>query len=172
MKINYGKIIAYWLLLIWSIITVLWLTGCATPNPKKQKKHYDKFIHYGGKIDTVKQTITKEVLVKGKDGKDSLVYVEIECDVPTPKIEYRDRWHTKIEYKLDKARMYHFEKMEKLRNRANKSNNRTQTKVIQEQTKQIAIQHKADKIKALTGLILALCLILALVAGIVLMIKR
>jgi hypothetical protein len=85
MKIDYGKILAYWLLLIWSIITVLWLTSCSTPNPKKQKKHYDKFLYYGGKIDTVKQTITKEILVKGKDGKDSLIYVQIECDVPTPK---------------------------------------------------------------------------------------
>jgi uncharacterized membrane protein YdcZ (DUF606 family) len=90
---------------------LLSLNSCATPNPKKQKKHYDKFIYYGGKIDTVKQTVTKEVLVKGKDGKDSLIYVEIECDVPTPKIEYKDRWHIK---RMDKQERDSLKQVERI----------------------------------------------------------
>jgi hypothetical protein len=172
MKINYGKILAYWMLLIWSIITVLWLTSCAAPNPKKQKKHYDKFLYYGGKIDTVKQTITKEVLVKGKDGKDSLIYVQIECDVPTPKIEYRDRWHIRRMDKQERDSFKHVENVLRLQIKAGKHSHRADGKALAEQTKQIAIQHKADKIKALRGLLLVIGFVLLLIAAIIYLIKR
>jgi len=53
MKINYGKIIAMWVLLIWSMCTLLWLTGCSA------KYHLNKYQSKGGvcgKIDTIRVT--------------------------------------------------------------------------------------------------------------------
>lgn len=115
MKVNYLKIFAYWLMLMVSVCGVLLLTSCATPNPKKQKKHYDKFVYYGGKIDTVKQTVEKEVLVKGKDGKDSLIYVSVDVECPEPKIDYRDRWHIRRMDKAERDSMKSVERMLKIK---------------------------------------------------------
>jgi hypothetical protein len=114
MKINYEKIIAMWVLLIWSMCTLLWLTSCATPNAAKQKKHYDKFIYYGGKIDTATRTVPVEVLVKGKDGKDSLIYVDVQVDCKEAKIEYKDRWHIRRMDKQERDSMKHVANMAKI----------------------------------------------------------
>jgi hypothetical protein len=114
MKINYGKIIAMWVLLMWSMCTLLWLTSCATPNAAKQKKHYDKFIYYGGKIDTVTRTVTTEVIVKGKDGKDSLIYIDVQVDCPEAQIEYKDRWHIRRMDKAERDSMKHVANMAKI----------------------------------------------------------
>lgn len=91
------------------------LSSCSTPNPKKQKKHYDKFVYYGGKIDTVKQTKTVEILVKGKDGKDSLIYVDVEVEVEKPVIEYKDRWHIRRMDKAERDSMKSVERMLKIK---------------------------------------------------------
>lgn len=115
MKIDYRKIIAYWILLMWSICTTLWLTSCSTPNVRLQKKHYDKFIYYGGKIDTVEKVVTKEILVKGKDGKDSLIYVDVLVDCPEAKIEYKDRWHIRRMDKAERDSLEHVERMAKIK---------------------------------------------------------
>jgi len=53
MKIDYGKIIAMWVLLIWSMCTVLWLTSCSAQH------HLNKYQSKGGvcgKIDTIRVT--------------------------------------------------------------------------------------------------------------------
>jgi hypothetical protein len=53
MKINYGKIIAMWVLLIWSMCTLLWLTSCSAQH------HLRKYQSKGGvcgKIDTIRVT--------------------------------------------------------------------------------------------------------------------
>jgi hypothetical protein len=53
MKIDYGKIIAMWVLLIWSMCTLLWLTGCSAQH------HLNKYQNKGGvcgKIDTIRVT--------------------------------------------------------------------------------------------------------------------
>lgn len=114
MSVNYLKILAYWILLMVSTIAVLMMTSCSTPNPKKQKKHYDKFIYYGGKIDTVTRTVTAEILVKGKDGNDSLIYVPVDVKCPEAKIEYKDRWHIRRMDKAERDSMKHVEKMLKI----------------------------------------------------------
>jgi hypothetical protein len=61
MKIDYGKIIAMWVLLIWSMCTLLWLTSCSAQH------HLNKYQSKGGvcgKIDTIKvmrfDTLTNE----------------------------------------------------------------------------------------------------------------
>jgi hypothetical protein len=51
MNIDYRKIIAYWILLIWSTCMVLWLTSCSAQH------HLNKYQAKGGtcgKIDTIK----------------------------------------------------------------------------------------------------------------------
>jgi hypothetical protein len=53
MKINYGKILAYWLLFIWAIIAVLWLTGCSAQH---HLKRYQSKGGVCGKIDTIRVT--------------------------------------------------------------------------------------------------------------------
>jgi hypothetical protein len=53
MKIDYGKIIAIWVLLIWSMCTLLWLTSCSANH------HLNKYQSKGGvcgKIDTIRVT--------------------------------------------------------------------------------------------------------------------
>jgi hypothetical protein len=119
-EMNHLKGILLYILAFVALATfVLAFASCATPNPKKQKKHYDKFIHYGGKIDTVERTITITQVVKGRDGKDSLIYVDVPIQCPEATIEYKDRWHIRRLDRQEKdslKRLYdHNEKMLKLR---------------------------------------------------------
>jgi HSP90 family molecular chaperone len=137
MKINYGKIIAMWVLLMWSMCTVLWLTSCATPNAAKQKKHYDKFIYYGGKIDTATRTVPVEVLVKGKDGKDSTINVDVEVDCKEAQIEYKDRWHIRRMDKQERDSLKHVQKMLELQLKAKDKEDKEKTKQVKELTKQV-----------------------------------
>ena len=53
MKINYGKIIAMWVLLMWSMCTVLWMTGCSAQH---HLKRYQSKGGVCGKIDTIRVT--------------------------------------------------------------------------------------------------------------------
>jgi hypothetical protein len=143
MKIDYGKIIAMWVLLIWSMCTVLWLTGCATPNAAKQKKHYDKFIYYGGKIDTATRTVPVEVLVKGKDGKDSTIYVDVQVDCPEAQIQYKDRWHIRRMDKAERDSMKHVEQVLRMQLKQRDRDNKEQTKQAKEETKQVRAENRS-----------------------------
>ena len=136
MRVNYLKILAYWILLIWSVCMTLWLTSCATPNVRLQKKHYDKFIYYGGKIDTVERTVPVEVLVKGKDGEDSLIYVDVPVKCPEATIEYKDRWHIRRMDKAERDSMKHVEKMLKIQLNYKHKEDKQITKQVQEATRQ------------------------------------
>ncbi len=98
-----------------AILGLAVLSSCATPNPKKQKKHWDKFVYYGGKIDTVERTIRITDTVKGKDGKDSLIYRDIQVECPEPTIEYKDRWHIRRLDRQTEDSLKHVEKMAKYR---------------------------------------------------------
>ena len=51
MKIDYMKIIAYWMLLLWSLCMLLWLTGCSA------QYHLNRYQTKGGvcgRIDTIR----------------------------------------------------------------------------------------------------------------------
>jgi hypothetical protein len=51
MRIDYRKIIAYWILMLWSVCMLLWLTGCSA------QYHLNRYQTKGGtcgKIDTIK----------------------------------------------------------------------------------------------------------------------
>jgi hypothetical protein len=160
MKIDYGKIIAMWVLLIWSMCTLLWLTSCATPNAAKQKKHYDKFIYYGGKIDTVTRTVTTEVIVKGKDGKDSTIYVDVQVDCPEAKIEYKDRWHIRRMDKAERDSMKHVEQVLRMQLKQRDRDNKEQTKQAKEETKQTKAENRSPWIWVILAAIGLVALVL------------
>jgi hypothetical protein len=110
---NYLKGILFYALSILAVALFVWsMSGCDAA--KQQQKGWNKFVKYGGKIDTVKQTVTVPVYIKGKDGKDSLIYVEKEIDCPEPKIEYKDRWHVRRLDKRERDSLKHVEKMAKI----------------------------------------------------------
>jgi len=160
MKIDYGKIIAMWVLLIWSMCTVLWLTGCATPNAAKQKKHYDKFIYYGGKIDTATRTVPVEVLVKGKDGKDSTIYVDVQVDCPEAQIQYKDRWHIRRMDKAERDSMKHVEQVLRMQLKQRDRDNKEQTKQAKEETKQTKAENRSPWIWVILAAIGLVALVL------------
>jgi hypothetical protein len=160
MKIDYGKIIAMWVLLIWSMCTLLWLTGCATPNAAKQKKHYDKFIYYGGKIDTTTRTVPVEVLVKGKDGKDSLIYVDVQVDCKEAKIEYKDRWHIRRMDKAERDSMNHVEQVLRMQLKQRDRDNKEQTKQAKEETKQTKAENRSPWVWVILAVIGLVALVL------------
>jgi hypothetical protein len=160
MKIDYGKIIAMWVLLIWSMCTVLWLTGCATPNAAKQKKHYDKFIYYGGKIDTATRTVPVEVLVKGKDGKDSTIYVDVQVDCKEAQIEYKDRWHIRRMDKAERDSMKHVEQVLRMQLKQRDRDNKEQTKQAKEETKQVKAENRSPWIWVILAAIGLVALVL------------
>lgn len=143
---NYLKgILLYALAFVAFVLFVMAFVSCATPNPKKQKKHYDKFIYYGGKIDTVERTVTITQVVKGKDGKDSLIYVDMTVPCPEAKIEYKDRWHIRRIDKQERDSLKHAEYMLKLEIKRLKKQGNTDVKVEKEKTKQARSDAKTAK---------------------------
>jgi hypothetical protein len=91
MKINYGKIIAMWMLLMWSMCTLLWLTSCSAQH------HLNKYQSKGGvcgKIDTIR--VTKyDTLTNTFYYHDSIIVVNDRI-VPLTRQEIRYRY--KIHY--------------------------------------------------------------------------
>lgn len=143
---NHLKGIALYILAFITLaVMVLAFSSCATPNPKKQKKHYDKFIYYGGKIDTVERTVTITQVVKGKDGKDSLIYVDVPVKCPEAKIEYKDRWHTRRMDKQERDSFKHAEKMLKLEINRLEKQGKSDVKVEKQKTKQAEAKAKEAK---------------------------
>ena len=91
MKINYGKIIAMWVLLMWSMCMVLWMTSCSAQH---HLKRYQSKGGVCGKIDTIR--VTKyDTLTNTYYYSDSLVIVNDRI-VPLTRQEVRYRY--KIHY--------------------------------------------------------------------------
>jgi hypothetical protein len=114
MKFDFTEMVLLMLSALLLSALLLGMASCSTPNAAKQKKHYDKFIYYGGKIDTVTRTVTAEIIVKGKDGKDSLIYIDVPVKCPEAQIQYKDRWHIRRMDKAERDSMKHVEKMSKI----------------------------------------------------------
>lgn len=133
------KGITYYILSM-TILALIFLcfAGCGSVknNPKKQKKHYDKFIRYGGKIDTVEKTVTITQTVKGADGKDSLIYIDVTVPCPEATIEYKDRWHTRHMEKAERDSLKHAELMLKLEIKRLQKQGKADVKIEKENTKQ------------------------------------
>jgi len=94
-----------WSLLIFSILTMLVFASCSPTH------HLNKFYKKGGKIQCDTTTVTVEKIVKGKDGKDSLIYVPITEYVP--QIEYRTKWQTRFDNRRFEDSMKYVRRMYK-----------------------------------------------------------
>jgi len=59
--------------------------------------HLDKFYKKGGKIEQVEKTVTIHDTIKGKDGKDSIIFrtVNVECPEPIIKTRWKVRFDNK-----------------------------------------------------------------------------
>ena len=57
--------------------------------------HLDKFYKKGGEIEQVEKTVTIHDTIKGKDGKDSIIYRTVNIDCPEPIIE--TRWKVRFD---------------------------------------------------------------------------
>lgn len=81
------------------------LTSC------KPTYHLNKFYKKGGKIECNADTVTLTKTIKGKDGKDSLIYINSIEYVPS--IEYKTRWEVRFDNKRFADSMKYVRKMYK-----------------------------------------------------------
>ena len=60
-------------------------------------QHLNKFYKKGGKIEQVEKTVTIHDTIKGKDGKDSIIFrnVNVECPEPIIKTRWKVRFNNK-----------------------------------------------------------------------------
>tara|TARA_R110000868_G_scaffold168322_1_gene403026 strand:+ start:2018 stop:2464 length:447 start_codon:yes stop_codon:yes gene_type:complete len=92
MKVNYTHLASFLVAIILSI-WLMFLISCS-PN-----YHMRKFIKKGGKINNDTTIVTLTDTIKGKDGKDSIIYrqVSVECPeliAPPTRFEIRYRYKT------------------------------------------------------------------------------
>jgi hypothetical protein len=59
--------------------------------------HLEKFYKKGGEIEQVEKTVTIHDTIKGKDGKDSIIYRTVNVECPEPII--KTRWKTRFDNK-------------------------------------------------------------------------
>ena len=78
------------LYVVLAIMAISFFTSCRSP-----EYHLGKFHIKGGKIECKGDTLITEKVIKGKDGKDSLIYFPITEYVP--QIEYRTKWQTRFD---------------------------------------------------------------------------
>lgn len=76
-----------WVLLLW----IFSLQGCSSAY------HLDKFYDKGGKLDTITKIIRVTDTIKGKDGRDSIIFRDVPVQCPDPVIQ--TRWKTRIEWR-------------------------------------------------------------------------
>lgn len=110
MKVNFKQILVFIgvvLITILMLFAVLSISSCS--NSRMIEYHLKKAEKRGGKIVCDTTFIEVPKLVKGKDGKDSLIYVKvpIECQPCQPcekETKYQTRWRYKYDLKKQKAR--------------------------------------------------------------------
>jgi len=91
MKINYTHLATLVFMFLLSIY-LFFLISCSA------KFHQRKFIEKGGKIICDTTVVTVTTIVKGKDGKDSIIYREVSVKCPELEVP-KTRWQTRIEYR-------------------------------------------------------------------------
>ena len=116
-----------------------WLTSCG------QSYHLKKFYKKGGKLETVEKVVTITETIKGKDGKDSIVFRDVLVPCPEPIIE--TRWRTRLELRFDSKRFrdslkYH-KALAKFEARKTVKINRIGGRVEKNKDKQVTKQVKA-----------------------------
>jgi len=91
MKINYTQLSTFIFMILLSIY-LFFLISCSA------KFHQRKFIEKGGKIVCDTTVVTVNTIIKGKDGKDSIIYREVSVKCPelqAPLTRYEIRYQYK-----------------------------------------------------------------------------
>ena len=88
------------------IFILLILSSCKTAD-----FHFQKFIDKGGKLEPITKTVTITDTIKGKDGKDSLIFVKVPCICPEPIIE--TRWKVRFDLKRFNDSLKHIQRLYK-----------------------------------------------------------
>ena len=106
-----------WLIILIYGLVLLWACSC-TP-----EYHLNKFVKKGGKIEPVTKTVTITDTIKGKDGRDSIIFREVPCVCPDPVVE--TRWKVRFDLKrfndsLDNVRSLYRDSLRNAR-RSNKT---------------------------------------------------
>lgn len=117
------------------------VSGCRTA-----ADHYKLFEKKGGKIEPVEKQVTVSVMVPGKDGKDSLIYIQTTTDCPeieAPKTNSQ----TRQENKTERAKFKMLERQFEDSLRAMEKMHKQEMKLAVKQTK---LQSKKDKQTAKT----------------------
>ena len=113
-----------------NIFIIFLLVGCAT-NQEKAVKHFKKFEYYGGKVEDKTDTLRIETIVKGKDGKDSIVYKDVMIECPEV-IFPKSKTEVRQEARTERAEIRNERKENKVNKKAEtkqvKSNNKTKVK--------------------------------------------
>lgn len=94
--------------MLWACLAIFALFNLYSCTPTY---HLNKFHKKGGKIECKGDTTFVETVVKGKDGKDSLIYVPVTEYVP--QIEYKTRWQTRFDNKRFNDSLKYVRKMYK-----------------------------------------------------------
>jgi len=141
MKINFPHLAALIFTFLLGVFGLLWLSSCSP------QFHHDKAEKKGYVYSCDTTTVTIHDTIKGKDGKDSLIYVPVKA--PCPTIE-APKTNTEIrnERKSEKDSLKHIERMYKLRynfiidslqkeNKRLKIEGNTNVKIEKQDTKQI-----------------------------------
>jgi len=98
MKVNYTHLA----FIIFSFLLSIYLIALVSCSPNY---HMRKFIKKGGVIEQTEKVVTLHDTIKGKDGKDSIIYRQVSVECPEPIIP-KTRWQTRIEYRY-KYKTYH-----------------------------------------------------------------
>jgi hypothetical protein len=104
-KINIQQTISFAVAIVVTVLALFLVYSCDTA--KQAIKHHKKAekLGYVYKCDTTYIDVPK--IVKGKDGKDSLIYVPTPCNCPEiepPKTQREIKWKYKYDFKQQKAR--------------------------------------------------------------------
>jgi hypothetical protein len=116
------------------LLIIVLISSCRTAD-----FHFNKFIKKGGKLEPITKTVTLTDTIKGKDGKDSLIYVKIPCICPEPVIE--TRWRTRFDLKRFNDSLKHIRQLYK-------DSTRTVVKVDKNDTKEHISDNRKEKAKS------------------------
>lgn len=107
MNIDVRHILILLLTFILSGFIIFYTTSCSP------EYHFNKFKDKGGKVicDTVYITKTDTLKIKGKDGKDSLIYITTTIPYNCPEVTIQTRWKTKFDNKRFKDSLQVISKM-------------------------------------------------------------
>ena len=112
---------------------------------KQAQSGYDKFIRNGGTFECEPTIVTIHDTIKGKDGKDSIVEVQVKVPCPkleTPKTRFEIRFDNKrFDDSLDFLKAKYNDSL-RYALKSNKNNSKTQVKLSGDQTKQVQLHTK------------------------------